>query len=148
MLSGQGIHWEDSEHRPDSSLLTTVFTLFQCPGSGKTYETYRNSQWIPLRDGDGEWVGIFNCNHDTTAKVLKERRGKVVRELSERTSTGGTMEDFTVGVLDTVAENPKDAPFAMLYHVEKLGKSWQFLNVDLSQQHELLAGSALGRLGM
>jgi len=89
------------------------------PADGKTYETYRTNQWIPLRDGDGDWAGLFNCNNDTTAKVLEERRGNVVREMSERTSIGRTVEEFAAGVLETIAENPKDAPFALLYLVEQ-----------------------------
>lgn len=86
---------------------------------GKTYEGYCTQHWIPCREVTGEFSGLFFSSMETTATVLSERRSDVVRQMSERASIGRTMDDFESGILETLTANPKDAPFAMLYHVQQ-----------------------------
>jgi hypothetical protein len=57
---------------------------------------------------------------DTTAKVVSERRGEILRRLTEHASRARTMGDFDSGVLRILEEKPREAPFAALYRVERV----------------------------
>jgi len=74
--------------------------------------------WCPVLQEDGTYGGLWNATIDTTKKVLAERRLATVREMGERTSIARTMGEFTSAVMDILAGNARDAPFALLYNVE------------------------------
>lgn len=90
---------------------------------------YRGQLWVPVKDKSGQVAGVYLTLHDTTLKVLSERRAIVLRELSER--AGGfthrlelipaskrLVEDVDKALIDTFEANPRDAPFALIFHVE------------------------------
>lgn len=56
---------------------------------------------------------------DKTAAVIAERRAQLLYILSERASSCRTISDFDRAVLETLTPNPRDIPFALLYHVER-----------------------------
>ena len=51
---------------------------------GVRRETYWNYSITPIRGEDGSVIGIFNQGHETTDRVLGERRNRFVIELSDR----------------------------------------------------------------
>lgn len=85
---------------------------------------------MPVLQEDETFGGLWNATIDSTQKVLAERRLATVREMGERTcelhlpnfadraAIARTMQEFDTAVLDILASNPRDVPFASLYHVE------------------------------
>src|SRR5688500_20122 len=51
---------------------------------GEPRETYWNYSFTPIRDEDGRVGGIFNQGHETTDKVLDERRHRFLLALTDR----------------------------------------------------------------
>lgn len=96
------------------------FLLFkQLPHQGTgTFEAYHTWMWVPVLQEDGTFGGLWNATIDTTKKVLAERRLATVREMGERTSIARTMTEFNSAVIEILTANARDAPFALLYHVE------------------------------
>ena len=74
--------------------------------------------WCPILQEDGTYGGLWNATIDTTKKVLAERRLATVREMGERTSIARTIGEFTSAVMEILAANARDAPFALLYSVD------------------------------
>ncbi|ORY35646.1 hypothetical protein BCR39DRAFT_511288 [Naematelia encephala] len=107
VLSGTPVYKEDD------------FLLFkQLPHQGNgTFEAYHSWMWVPVLQEDGSFGGLWNATIDTTKKVLAERRLGTVREMGERTSIARTMKEFDSAVIEILGANPRDVPFALLYHV-------------------------------
>lgn len=84
--------------------------------------------WIPLKDDDGSVAGYFHGMFVTTHNVLSQRRTTVIKMMSERTASGRTVDEFHRGILQTLEDSPRDAPFAMLYHVERQGNGGRFVH--------------------
>ncbi|GFZ50846.1 hypothetical protein JCM24511_08604 [Saitozyma sp. JCM 24511] len=96
------------------------FLLFkQLPHQGTgTFEVYHSWMWVPIIQEDGTFGGLWNATIETTKKVLAERRLATVREMGERTSIARTIREFDSAVVEILAANARDVPFAALYHVE------------------------------
>ncbi|WVF67533.1 hypothetical protein IAT40_002289 [Kwoniella sp. CBS 6097] len=95
------------------------FLLFkQLPHQGGgTLEEYHTWMWVPVLQEDGTFGGLWNATVGTTKKVLVERRMATVREMGQRTSIARTMREFDEAVIEILTANPRDVPFAALYHV-------------------------------
>ncbi|WVQ95095.1 hypothetical protein IAU59_002189 [Kwoniella sp. CBS 9459] len=95
------------------------FLLFkQLPHQGGgTTEEYHTWMWVPVLQEDGTFGGLWNATIATTKKVLVERRMATVREMGQRTSVARTMREFDDAVIEILTANPRDVPFAALYHV-------------------------------
>ncbi|WVQ71976.1 hypothetical protein IAR50_001519 [Cryptococcus sp. DSM 104548] len=98
------------------------FLLFkQLPHQGDgVYEEYHTWMWVPILQEDGTFGGLWNATIRTTKKVLAERRMGTVREMGQRTAIARTMEEFDKAVIEIIENNPRDAPFAALYHVDQI----------------------------
>ncbi|WWC63422.1 uncharacterized protein I303_106024 [Kwoniella dejecticola CBS 10117] len=96
------------------------FLLFkQLPHQGEgTIEEYHTWMWVPVLIEDGTFGGLWNATIATTSKVLAERRMSTVQEMGQRTSTARSMTEFSEAVIDILAANARDVPFAALYHVD------------------------------
>lgn len=109
----------------------------QLPHQGNgLFENYHSWMWVPVQQEDGTYGGLWNATIDTTDKVLAERRSASIREMGERTcesvsklllisAIARTMNEFDSAVIEILSANPKDVPFAALYHVDETpaGKS-------------------------
>src|SRR5215468_3577372 len=83
---------------------------------GYREETYYTFSYSPIPDDEGGVGGIICANTDDTAKVLGRRRLKTLRDLGERALTEvRTAEDAVRAAAVTLAENPNDIPFALVY---------------------------------
>ena len=83
---------------------------------GYVEETYFSFSYGPAHREDGQVGGVLCICTEDTAKVLSRRRLKTLRDLGERTlSQSRTAEDAIRAAAITVAENPNDVPFALIY---------------------------------
>jgi two-component sensor histidine kinase len=82
----------------------------------ESYFTYSHS---PLRDEHGEVVGVLSAVSETTARVLGERRLRLLRDLSNLTvqaaSSALPMEKTGRLLVEHLCRDNPDAPFALLY---------------------------------
>jgi hypothetical protein len=80
-------------------------------------EAYRLHIWVPIKS-QSRAEALLHLWDDRTAKVVSERRAALLYTLSERASSCRTVSDFDRAVLETLAPNARDLPFALLYHVD------------------------------
>lgn len=78
-------------------------------------ETYFTFSYSPVRDETGGIGGLFCACTETTQQVLGERRLRTLRDLAVRTGEAKTAEAACQIVMQTLASNPEDMPFALLY---------------------------------
>ncbi|WP_219414106.1 PAS domain S-box protein [Pseudonocardia nigra] len=82
---------------------------------GSPEETYWTCAHSPIRDADGNVLGVLTAAHDTTAQVVAARRLATLRALGEVSAVRVTSVDrVAVAALDALATNPLDLPFAAL----------------------------------
>ena len=51
---------------------------------GVRQDTYWDYSFTPIRGEDGSVVGVFNQGHETTGRVLRERQGRFLLDVSDR----------------------------------------------------------------
>ncbi|MCX7593990.1 MAG: PAS domain S-box protein [Fischerella sp.] len=91
--------------------------------SGYLEEIYMTFSYSPIRDESSNVVGIFvNCT-DTTQIVIGRRRLKTIRDLAARSSNAATVRDACRLVMENLASNSTDIPFALLYLIEPGNKA-------------------------
>jgi signal transduction histidine kinase len=76
-------------------------------------ETYFTFSYSPIRGDDGEIDGIFCACYETTGRVIGERRLQTLRDLGR--IAGKTAEEACDVAVNTLAANPHDVPFALVY---------------------------------
>jgi PAS domain S-box-containing protein len=86
-------------------------------------ETYYSFSYSPIRDESGNVAGLFCPSTEVTPKVVNARRLKTLSELSAHALTQKTTEAACASAAATLAKNPSDVPFAVLYLVSDDGKS-------------------------
>jgi hypothetical protein len=88
---------------------------------GYREEAYFTYSYSPIKNADGTIGGVFTAVNETTARVLGERRLRILRELAERTADAKSVEaacEIFAGVLGN--GNP-DIPLAALYLISSDG---------------------------
>ena len=88
---------------------------------GYLEEAYFSFSYSPIHGDDGAVVGIFCPVIETTEKVIGERRLRTLRDLAARTKGAATEDETYAAAAATLAENPQDVPFALLYQVDDQG---------------------------
>lgn len=82
---------------------------------GYPEECYFSFSFSPIRIESGEVGGVFTAVMETTEKVISQRRLRTLRDLAARAvDTSGEAEAWRIAT-QTLAENPQDIPFAVLY---------------------------------
>lgn len=115
VMAGEGTWYEDQVVFPNRY--------------GYTEEAYFTFSHSPIRDESGKVAGIFQAVTETTERVLNERRLKTLRDLAARAAEAQEAESACQVAAETLAENPNDIPFALLYLI------------DPDRHHAKLAGS-------
>ncbi len=96
-----------------------------------TEETYFTWSYSPLTNDNGKVNGVFCACTEDTVKVVGKRRLKTLRDLGERTlEESKTAEDACRAAAKTLAENPYDISFVLVYLLDEYG------------QHAKLCGTA------
>jgi PAS domain S-box-containing protein len=88
---------------------------------GYREECYFDYTLTPIR-GEGNRVeGIFNGGIETTYRVINERRGRTLRDLTERTTRAQSVDNACALAIEALAAAPKDVPFCLLYLLDPGG---------------------------
>ncbi|HET9933225.1 MAG TPA: ATP-binding protein [Polyangiaceae bacterium] len=82
-------------------------------------ETYYSFSYSPIRDESGAVGGLFCPSAETTSRVLNARRLRTLSALSAGALAQKSTEAAYSSAEDTLAENPDDVPFALLYLVDE-----------------------------
>ena len=89
---------------------------------GRREEGYFTLSFNPIRDETGRVQGVFTTAAETTRHVLGERRLRTLRDLALRGAEAWTIEQACESAIRTLAANPGDIPFALLYLLEADGR--------------------------
>src|SRR5579862_541646 len=81
-------------------------------------ETYYSFSYSPIYDESGKVAGLFCPSAETTAKTLNARRLRTLSELSANSLLEKSTDAACATFLATLANNPDDIPFALLYLME------------------------------
>lgn len=81
-------------------------------------ETYYSFSYSPIRDETGHVAGLFCPSAETTHKVLNARRLRTLSELAAKALVERSVETACASAIDTLAKNPEDVPFALLYWID------------------------------
>src|SRR5919202_892371 len=100
---------------------------------GYEEECYFTFSYSPIHAADGGVGGVFCAVHETTERVLGDRRLRTLGRLAELTSASRTPADAARAAMAALETNPDDVPFAVLY-----GRA-----IDDSAAAELLAATPL-----
>jgi PAS domain S-box-containing protein len=91
-------------------------------------ETYFTFSYSPIRDDAGAVGGIFCACSETTSRVIGERRLRTLGELGRRVTDAKRAEAACEVAVQTLAANPADIPFALIYLLEADGKQARLLS--------------------
>src|SRR4051794_10741580 len=82
---------------------------------GYEEECYFTFSYSPIHATGGGVGGVFCAVHETTERVLGERRLRTLGALAERTAPARTPSDAVQAAMAALETNPDDVPFAVLY---------------------------------
>ncbi len=89
--------------------------LLMMERNGYTEETYYTFSYSPVPDDDGGTGGIICANTDYTAQIIGERQLGLLRDLAAGTAEARTIETAARLAATSLAGNPRDLPFALIY---------------------------------
>jgi len=81
-------------------------------------ETFYSFSYSPIRDEFGAVAGLFCPSNDVTSKALGARRSRTLSELVANALIQKSTAAACASAAATLAKNPDDVPFALLYLVE------------------------------
>src|SRR4051812_4619960 len=83
--------------------------------NGYEEETYYTFSYSPVPGDEGGVGGIICANTDDTEKIVGARQVRTLRDLASRTGDARTPEIACARAAESLATNPCDLPFALLY---------------------------------
>ena len=89
--------------------------------NGYAEECYFTFSYSPIRDESGGIGGVFTPVAETTEKVIGERRLRTLRDLATSGTEARSAEAALKLAAETLALNPHDIPFALLYRLDEPG---------------------------
>src|SRR5215203_1838363 len=90
---------------------------------GYTEETYFTFSYSPAPEDAGGVGGVFCACIEDTGRVLGKRRLKTLSDLGERSlAEAKTVEQACHAAAVTLAENPHDFPFTLIYLLDEVGR--------------------------
>jgi hypothetical protein len=97
---------------------------------GYPEETFFDVSYDPVRDEAGRVGGVFCIVSETTGRVVGERRLTTLRELSARTTDeAGSVDQACRTAAHTLAGNPLDLPFTLIYLLDADGSGARLAGV-------------------
>jgi signal transduction histidine kinase/CheY-like chemotaxis protein len=109
--------------------------------NGYLEECYFTLSYSPIPDDDGAIAGVLGVIHETTRRVLGDRRLRTLRELSA-TEAARTAPQACRTQITALARNTHDLPFALLYLVDDVADRAVLAGVTgLATGDPLLVGS-------
>ena len=118
--------WSDIGPRIDRVLSTEEATwdeglLLFLERSGYPEETYHTFSYSPLRDDDGQVVGMLCVVSEDTHQVIGERRMATLRLLGSDPSMIRTEEESLAFAHRQLGQNLRDLPFSLTYLFDENG---------------------------
>ena len=112
--------WDDIGPRIDRVLNDAESTwdealLLFLERSGYSEETYHTFSYSPLRDEDGQVVGMLCVVTEDTDRVIGERRMATLRHLGSDPSVIRTEQEMLAFAGRQLERNPRDLPFTLTY---------------------------------
>lgn len=112
--------WDDIGPRIDRVLTTEQATwdvslLLFLERSGYPEETYHTFSYSPLRDDDGQVVGMLCVVSEDTMQVIGERRMATLRDLGSDPTVSRTEEESLAFAHRQLSHNLRDLPFTITY---------------------------------
>ncbi|MEO6887425.1 MAG: ATP-binding protein [Ktedonobacteraceae bacterium] len=89
--------------------------------NGYVEECYFTFSYSPIRDETGEVGGVFCAVTETTGEVLGARRLRTLRALAANTAEAHSAAEVCHIGAETLAGNPADLPFSLLYLLNGAG---------------------------
>jgi PAS domain S-box-containing protein len=87
--------------------------------AGFLEETYFTFSYSPFGMEAGRVEGIFTAVSITTEHVIGQRRLRTLRDLAGHVADARSPAEACVSAARTLADNPSDVPFALLYEVDR-----------------------------
>jgi PAS domain S-box-containing protein len=81
-------------------------------------ENYFTFSYSPIRDDSGKVGGVFCAVVETTGRVIGERRSRTLRDLGATLAQAKDEHEACVAAASTLATNPQDVPFALIYLID------------------------------
>jgi PAS domain S-box-containing protein len=106
--------------------------------SGFPEETYHTFSYSPLDDDHGATTGMLCVVAEVTERVIGERQLAMLRDLGSRLAAAATRADVMRALEASLADDPRDLPFALVYLAEGSGEEW-----SLAAAHGLAADAKL-----
>lgn len=114
-------------------------------------EAYFTYSYSPIFLEDGTVGGVFSAVHETTEKVISERRLALLRDLGAAVSDIDPVETTLSKIDEILKFDPQDVPFATLYLAEaehaKMIRGTQELTAELAPDDLFLDEKFNGSLG-
>ncbi|MFC3979378.1 SpoIIE family protein phosphatase [Streptosporangium jomthongense] len=112
--------WDDAGSRIDTVLSTGRATwdealLLFLERSGYPEETYHTFSYSPLRDDDGQVVGMLCVVSEDTERVVGGRRMATLRDLGSDLSVVRTEQEMLAFTGRQLGRNLRDLPFTLTY---------------------------------
>jgi PAS domain S-box-containing protein len=89
--------------------------------NGYTEETFFTFSYSPIPDDKGRVAGVYCACTEETLRVLGERRLSVLRHLASATADSKSVEDTCEIAVRTLEEHSRDASFALIYFINRVG---------------------------
>ncbi|HEY1878322.1 MAG TPA: histidine kinase dimerization/phospho-acceptor domain-containing protein, partial [Caulobacteraceae bacterium] len=115
--------WPDIGPRIEHVLTTAEATwdealLLYLERSGFREETYHTFSYSPLADDAGATTGMLCVVAEETERVIGARQLAVLRDLGARLAAASARPDVMQAIEASIAEEPRDLPFALVYLIE------------------------------
>jgi PAS domain S-box-containing protein len=112
--------WPDIGPRIDTVLQTGVATwdeglLLFLERSGSREETYHSFSYSPIPDDNGKIGGMLCVVTEDTGRVISERRGLLLSDLSVQLTSTRTEAEVFRAVEKVLGREGRDVPFAAIY---------------------------------
>ena len=110
-------------------------------------EVYYSFSYSPIRDESGNIAGLFCPNFDATARHLNARRLRTLSDLAARSLLEKNVAAACHSAMQTLADNPDDLPFCMLYLADPSSDTMQCVESCHLYDADLIAPAVIALRG-
>jgi PAS domain S-box-containing protein len=82
-------------------------------------ETYWTFSYSPIENDDGNVGGLFCACNEETAKILRERRLKVLKDILNLGTAFSGIKEICKAAVEIIETDPADIPFSLLYFLNE-----------------------------
>jgi PAS domain S-box-containing protein len=139
--------WDEVEPRLRTALQNNEGTydeslLLIMERYGYQEETYYTFSYSPVPGDQGGVGGIICANTDDTQRIIGERQVQLLHDLATATVDAHTVEEACQLSAKSLAHNPYDIPFAMLYLLDRdQHRGYLAGNVGIQKDHPAVPAS-------